>query len=183
MLGRGGVAFERGCPGRITLTRALRGINQRGAVVRICAGWSWHLRTLRPGLTRAFPGVFFPHSFLRTGRSLRSPCNPSLFLSTIAPPPSRETVRRVRPSRAAEHVMKPERQLQSQPRKIVGFHLDERSDWIARLECGHPQYVGHNPPWTQRHWVTTVKGRLAHIGDDCCVRLASRWETAGNPRT
>jgi hypothetical protein len=32
------------------------------------------------------------------------------------------------------------------PRKIVGFHLDERKDWVAELECGHQQHVRHNPP-------------------------------------
>ena len=51
-----------------------------------------------------------------------------------------------------------------QPRKIVGFHLDEKLDWVAELECGHKQQVRHNPPWTERHWVTTAEGRRAHIG-------------------
>jgi hypothetical protein len=49
-------------------------------------------------------------------------------------------------------------------RKIVDYHLDESFDWVADLECGHQQYVRHNPPWTIRHWVTTPQGRLAHIG-------------------
>jgi hypothetical protein len=60
--------------------------------------------------------------------------------------------------------MEPKRQLEGQPRKIVGFHLDERLDWVADLECGHQQYVRRNPPWTDRHWVTTAEGRQAHIG-------------------
>jgi uncharacterized protein DUF3565 len=60
--------------------------------------------------------------------------------------------------------MKPQRQLQGKPRKIVGFHLDERLDWVAELECGHQQLVRHNPPWIDRHWVTTAEGRQEHIG-------------------
>jgi len=51
-------------------------------------------------------------------------------------------------------------------RKIVAFHTDDRSDWVADLECGHQQHVRHNPPWTTRHWVTTAKGRQEHIGDE-----------------
>jgi hypothetical protein len=50
------------------------------------------------------------------------------------------------------------------PKKIVDFHLDECSDWIAELECGHQQHVRHNPPWTHRHWVTTPQGRFEHLG-------------------
>jgi hypothetical protein len=50
------------------------------------------------------------------------------------------------------------------PRKIVDYHLDESSDWVAELECGHQQHVRHNPPWNKRHWVTTPQGRLEHIG-------------------
>lgn len=50
------------------------------------------------------------------------------------------------------------------PRKIVDYHLDESLDWVADLECGHQQHVRHNPPWTNRHWVTTPQGRYAHLG-------------------
>jgi hypothetical protein len=49
-------------------------------------------------------------------------------------------------------------------RKIVGFYLDERKDWVAELECGHQQHVRHNPPWMNRDWVTTAEGREEHIG-------------------
>ena len=50
------------------------------------------------------------------------------------------------------------------PRKIVDYHLDERFDWVAELECGHQQHVRHNPPWNTRHWVTSPQGRLEHVG-------------------
>ena len=43
--------------------------------------------------------------------------------------------------------MKPQQQLQGIQRKIVGFHLlDEQLEWVAVLECGHQQYVRHDPP-------------------------------------
>lgn len=60
--------------------------------------------------------------------------------------------------------MKPQPQLEGVPRRIVGFHVDDQLDWVAELECGHQQHVRHNPPWTVRHWVTTARGREAHIG-------------------
>jgi hypothetical protein len=63
-------------------------------------------------------------------------------------------------------------------RKIAGFHQDEHKDWVADLECGHGQHVRHNPPWTNRPWVTTPEGRLEHIGQqlDCkkCEEAAAR---------
>lgn len=65
------------------------------------------------------------------------------------------------------------------PRKIVDFHLDESLDWIADLECGHQQHVRHNPPWTNRHWVTTPQGRYAHLGYElpCLVCLTGPRST------
>ena len=47
---------------------------------------------------------------------------------------------------------------------IVGFHQDERCDWVADLACGHTQHVRHRPPWELRPWVTTEDGRRAHLG-------------------
>lgn len=54
--------------------------------------------------------------------------------------------------------------------KIVGFHQDEEQDWVAELECGHNQHVRHNPPWTNRPWVVTRKGRTKHLGQILACR-------------
>lgn len=47
---------------------------------------------------------------------------------------------------------------------IVGYHQDERGDWVADLVCGHGQHVRHQPPMTNRPWVLTETGRARHIG-------------------
>jgi Protein of unknown function (DUF3565) len=70
--------------------------------------------------------------------------------------------------------MKPQRQLQGVPRKIVGFHLDEKLEWVAELECGHQQLVRHNPPWKDRFWVTTFEGRTAHMGHELNCKVCPR---------
>jgi hypothetical protein len=49
-------------------------------------------------------------------------------------------------------------------RKIVGFHLDEESHWVADLDCGHKQHVRHDPPMVERPWVLTPEGRQTRIG-------------------
>lgn len=49
-------------------------------------------------------------------------------------------------------------------RRIVGFHRDDRNDWVADLECGHAQHVRHRPPWINRPWVITPEGRRSRIG-------------------
>ncbi|HEY2545268.1 MAG TPA: DUF3565 domain-containing protein [Candidatus Acidoferrum sp.] len=56
-------------------------------------------------------------------------------------------------------------------RKIIGFHLDERKDWVAELECGHQQHVRHDPPWMERVWVTTKSGREEHLGHELICLL------------
>ena len=59
------------------------------------------------------------------------------------------------------------------PSRIVDYHLDERFDWIADLECGHQQHVRHNPPWTNRNY---TQGRYEHLGFElrCLVCLSPR---------
>ncbi len=61
---------------------------------------------------------------------------------------------------------------------ITGYHLDELSDWVAELQCGHYQHVRHNPPWTNREWVITKKGRDSKLGEALfckkCVEGAPR---------
>lgn len=47
--------------------------------------------------------------------------------------------------------------------KIVGFHRDEVGGWVADLDCGHTQHVRHDPPWQNRPWVETVKGRKSRL--------------------
>lgn len=52
---------------------------------------------------------------------------------------------------------------------IVGFHQDERQDWVADLACGHGQHVRHLPPLSNRPWVLTAEGRERYMGTvlDC----------------
>lgn len=47
---------------------------------------------------------------------------------------------------------------------IIGFHKDEKGDWVADLKCGHTQHVRHDPPWQLRPWVVIKEGREAHLG-------------------
>lgn len=47
---------------------------------------------------------------------------------------------------------------------IVGYHRDDANDWVAELDCGHFQHVRHDPPWSNREWVTTKHGRESMLG-------------------
>lgn len=47
---------------------------------------------------------------------------------------------------------------------IIDFHLDEEDHWVADLVCGHAHHVRHNPPWQNRPWVITEKGRKEKLG-------------------
>lgn len=56
-------------------------------------------------------------------------------------------------------------------RPIIGFGHDDTGDWVATLSCGHLQHVRHTPPFINRPWVTTEKGRKSKIGKNLnCVR-------------
>ena len=49
-------------------------------------------------------------------------------------------------------------------RKIIGYHSDEESHWVAELSCGHFQHVRHDPPMMERPWVLTEEGRNRFLG-------------------
>jgi len=51
-------------------------------------------------------------------------------------------------------------------RRIVGFHRDEDSAWVAELACGHGQHVRHDPPWQSRPWVIEEQGRRDKLGTE-----------------
>ena len=61
---------------------------------------------------------------------------------------------------------------------ITGYHLDEEQHWVAELACGHNQHVRHNPPWSNRPWVTTPEGRMRMLGRE----LACKKCDEGAPR-
>ena len=48
--------------------------------------------------------------------------------------------------------------------RIAVFYQDEENFWVAELECGHKQYVRHNPPMTLRPWVNDENGRKERVG-------------------
>jgi len=54
-------------------------------------------------------------------------------------------------------------------RKIVGYHQDEKQDWVADLACFHGQHVRHEPPFFNRPWSDSAEGRASKIGEvlDC----------------
>lgn len=49
-------------------------------------------------------------------------------------------------------------------RPITGFTQDDEGHWVALLSCGHGQHVRHEPPFTNRPWVTTQEGRASRLG-------------------
>jgi [ribosomal protein S5]-alanine N-acetyltransferase len=64
---------------------------------------------------------------------------------------------------------------------IVGWHQDEKGDWVAELACGHGQHVRHFPPLSFRPWVLTPEGRASFIGYELdCVRCDEE-RAAGSP--
>lgn len=59
-------------------------------------------------------------------------------------------------------------------RRIIGFHQDDESHWVADLDCGHAQHVRHDPPWTLRPWVITAEGREAMLDEPLECRLCDQ---------
>ncbi len=56
-------------------------------------------------------------------------------------------------------------------RKIIGYHQDEKQDWVADLDCFHGQHVRHEPPFFNRPWSATTEGRASKLGEVLdCVR-------------
>ncbi len=49
-------------------------------------------------------------------------------------------------------------------RTIVGFHCDDKGDYVAELSCGHGQHVRHQPPFQLRPWVIDAEERARRIG-------------------
>jgi hypothetical protein len=47
---------------------------------------------------------------------------------------------------------------------VLGFHQDDKGDWIVELACGHRRHIRHRPPWTNHPWITSAAGRAAKIG-------------------
>ena len=64
---------------------------------------------------------------------------------------------------------------------IASFHQDELGDWVARLACGHRQHVRHDPPWTNRPWVTTAEGRASKLGMALACRKCDQGAPADTP--
>lgn len=61
---------------------------------------------------------------------------------------------------------------------IIGYHLDEHSDWVADLACGHGQHVRHHPPFFSRPWVLTPEGRARQVGQILLCKKCDEGEPA-----
>jgi tellurite resistance-related uncharacterized protein len=61
-------------------------------------------------------------------------------------------------------------------RRIIGFRQDDRGDWIADLSCLHSQHVRHQPPFQNRSWVLTERGRAGRVGTELACPLCDRAE-------
>lgn len=59
-------------------------------------------------------------------------------------------------------------------RRIVGFHQDNRREWVAELACGHGQHVRHQPPFQDRAWVLTAEGRRRYVGVEIECKLCDQ---------
>lgn len=65
-------------------------------------------------------------------------------------------------------------------RLIVGFHQDERGEWVAELDCGHERHVRHRPPFDLRPWVLGAESRRERIGTPLDCGLCSDDERAAS---
>jgi tellurite methyltransferase len=66
-------------------------------------------------------------------------------------------------------------------RSIVSFRQDAEAQWIAELSCGHARHVRHDPPFAERGWTRTPKGRAARLGSPLdCGRCEAREMPAGH---
>ena len=70
----------------------------------------------------------------------------------------------------------------SMQRSIIGFHQDERGDWVADLACGHAQHVRHKPPFIERPWVMTEAGRRGHLGTALACSLCRAPDPVSVPQ-
>jgi tellurite resistance-related uncharacterized protein len=61
-------------------------------------------------------------------------------------------------------------------RVIVDFFRDGAPDWVAQLDCGHLQHVGHSPPVVLRPWVETEQRRREKLGETLECPSCERFE-------
>jgi tellurite methyltransferase len=61
-------------------------------------------------------------------------------------------------------------------RTIMGFHCDEKGDYVAELSCGHGQHVRHQPPFQLRPWIIDPEERAKRIGTALECPLCDRAE-------
>ena len=61
-------------------------------------------------------------------------------------------------------------------RRIIGFRLDDRGEWIADLSCLHSQHVRDQPAFRDHGWVLTEAGRAARVGTEIACPLCDRTE-------
>jgi hypothetical protein len=66
-------------------------------------------------------------------------------------------------------------------RRIVGFEQDANGDWIALLDCGHRRHVRHRPPFLERPWTLSERGRAAQLGRSIECGLCARDARSANP--
>ncbi len=65
--------------------------------------------------------------------------------------------------------------------RVIGFHQDIHTDWVADLACGHTQHVRHDPPFQLRPWVITEEGRKDHLGIELACKKCDEGAPQDNP--